>query len=79
MDTWVIWNLTGGVDGGVHVTDPTNASRTMLMDLDTLSWDEGIAAEMGIPVSMLPEIRSSLGGVRRGPRARDARRRPDRR
>ncbi|MFD0199546.1 MULTISPECIES: glycerol kinase GlpK [Saccharothrix] len=59
MDTWVLWNMTGGVDGGVHVTDPTNASRTLLMDLETLSWDEGIAADMGIPLSMLPEIRSS--------------------
>ena len=59
MDTWVIWNLTGGVDGGVHVTDVTNASRTMLMDLETLSWDESICADMGIPMSMLPEIRSS--------------------
>jgi glycerol kinase len=59
MDTWVIWNLTGGVDGGVHVTDVTNASRTMLMDLATLSWDAEIAADMGIPLSMLPEIRSS--------------------
>ncbi len=59
MDTWVIWNLTGGVDGGVHVTDVTNASRTMLMDLATLSWDESIAADMGIPMSMLPQIKSS--------------------
>jgi glycerol kinase len=59
MDTWVLWNMTGGPDGGVHVTDPTNASRTMLMDLDTLQWDPEIAGEMGIPVSMLPEIRSS--------------------
>jgi glycerol kinase len=59
MDTWVLWNMTGGVDGGVHVTDPTNASRTMLMDLDSLSWDAEIAAEMTIPLSMLPEIRSS--------------------
>ena len=59
MDTWVIWNLTGGTDGGVHVTDVTNASRTMLMDLKTLSWDEGIAADMTIPMSMLPEIKSS--------------------
>ncbi|QRP45180.1 glycerol kinase GlpK [Amycolatopsis sp. FDAARGOS 1241] len=59
MDTWVLWNVTGGADGGVHVTDPTNASRTLLMDLDTLHWDEGIASDMGIPVSMLPEIRSS--------------------
>ncbi len=59
MDTWVIWNLTGGVDGGVHVTDVTNASRTMLMDLKTLSWDPEIAADMTIPLSMLPEIKSS--------------------
>lgn len=59
MDTWVIWNLTGGVDGGVHVTDVTNASRTMLMDLDTLSWDASIAADMTIPMSMLPAIKSS--------------------
>jgi len=59
MDTWLVWNLTGGVDGGVHVTDVTNASRTMLMDLDTLQWRDDIAADMGIPLSMLPEIRSS--------------------
>jgi glycerol kinase len=59
MDTWVLWNMTGGPDGGIHVTDPTNASRTLLMDLDTLSWDQGNAADMGIPLSMLPEIRSS--------------------
>src|SRR3954466_4792807 len=58
-DSWVLWNMTGGVDGGVHVTDPTNASRTMLMDLDTLTWNEDIAKDMGIPLSMLPEIRSS--------------------
>ncbi|MBY6676579.1 glycerol kinase GlpK [Rhodococcus sp. BP-332] len=67
MDTWVLWNMTGGVDGGLHYTDPTNASRTLLMDLDTLSWDEGICADMGIPMSMLPEIRSSsevYGNVR---------------
>ena len=59
IDSWLIWNLTGGVSGGVHVTDVTNASRTMLMDLKTLSWDEEIAADMGIPMSMLPEIKSS--------------------
>jgi len=59
MDTWLVWNLTGGVKGGVHVTDVTNASRTMLMDLGTLRWDEQIAADMGIPMSMLPQIRSS--------------------
>jgi glycerol kinase len=59
MDTWVIWNLTGGVAGGVHVTDVTNASRTMLMDLTTLQWDAEIAADLTIPLSMLPAIRSS--------------------
>ena len=59
IDTWLLWNMTGGIDGGIHVTDVTNASRTMLMDLDTLAWREDIAADMGIPLSMLPEIRSS--------------------
>ncbi|MFO7681650.1 MAG: glycerol kinase GlpK [Chloroflexota bacterium] len=59
IDTWVIWNLTGGPRGGVHVTDVTNASRTMLMNLETLSWSETIAKEMTIPMSMLPEIRPS--------------------
>lgn len=58
-DTWVLWNLTGGVNGGVHATDVTNASRTMLMDLHTLEWDPAICADMGIPMSMLPQIRSS--------------------
>jgi glycerol kinase len=58
-DTWVLWNMTGGVDGGVHITDVTNASRTMLMNIDSLTWNESIAADMGIPMSMLPEIRSS--------------------
>lgn len=58
-DSWVIWNLTGGPDGGVHVTDVTNASRTLLMDLRTLNWDESLLAAFGIPASMLPEIRSS--------------------
>ncbi len=59
MDTWVLWNLTGGTDGGLHYTDVTNASRTMLMDLETLDWDESICEIMGIPTSMLPEIHSS--------------------
>jgi glycerol kinase len=59
IDSWVVWNLTGGPDGGVHVTDPTNASRTMLMDLNTLDWDDGILDTMGIPRAMLPEIKSS--------------------
>ncbi len=59
MDTWIIWNLTGGINGGVHVTDPTNASRTMLMNLETLQWDDDMLAVMNIPKSMLPEIRPS--------------------
>jgi glycerol kinase len=59
IDTWCIWNLTGGTGGGVHVTDVTNASRTMLMDLQTLQWDDGILATLGIPKSMLPDIRPS--------------------
>ena len=58
-DSWVLWNLTGGVDGGVHVTDVTNASRTMLMDVRKLEWDAEICADMTVPMSMLPEIRSS--------------------
>ncbi|WP_157426211.1 glycerol kinase GlpK [Agromyces salentinus] len=58
-DTWVLWNLTGGVDGGVHATDVTNASRTMFMDLETLSWRDDILEAFGVPKSMLPEIRSS--------------------
>ncbi len=59
IDTWCIWNLTGGVDGGVHVTDVSNASRTMLMNLETLDWDPDMLAVMGIPRSMLPAIRPS--------------------
>ena len=59
MDTWCIWNLTGGVNGGVHVTDVTNASRTMLMNLETLAWDDEILGIMGVPKSMLPEIKAS--------------------
>ncbi|WP_430593033.1 glycerol kinase GlpK [Humidisolicoccus flavus] len=58
-DTWVLWNLTGGVNGGVHATDVTNASRTLFMDLETLTWDEEILKDFGVPASMLPEIRSS--------------------
>ncbi len=58
-DSWVLWNLTGGVDGGVHVTDVTNASRTMFMDLETLEWRDDILEAFGVPRSMMPEIRSS--------------------
>jgi glycerol kinase len=58
-DSWVIWQLTGGTNGGVHVTDPTNASRTMLMDLETLDWDDELLGFFDIPRSMLPEIKPS--------------------
>jgi glycerol kinase len=58
-DTWVLWNLTGGPDGGVHATDVTNASRTLFMDLKTLEWRDDILADFGVPRSMMPEIRSS--------------------
>lgn len=59
MDTWVIWNLTGGTDGGLHITDVSNASRTLLMDLATLQWDDELLEIIGVPRSMLPEIHSS--------------------
>jgi glycerol kinase len=59
IDTWLIWNLTGGIHGGKHVTDVTNASRTMLMDLETLAWDEEMCSIMDIPPKMLPRICSS--------------------
>ena len=58
-DTWVLWNLTGGVAGGQHVTDVTNASRTMLMNLETLDWDDELLALFNIPRAMLPKIRPS--------------------
>ena len=58
-DTWVLWNLTGGKKGGLHVTDVTNACRTMLMDLETLEWHEPALDLMGVPREMLPEIKSS--------------------
>ncbi|MFE3329831.1 glycerol kinase GlpK [Streptomyces sp. NPDC059176] len=59
IDSWLIWNLTGGIEGGVHVTDVTNASRTLLMDLETLQWDPAILAAMDLPEAVLPQIRSS--------------------
>src|SRR4051812_22658315 len=59
IDTWCIWNLTGGTDGGLHITDVTNASRTLLMDLETLQWDDAICSAIGVPKAMLPEIRPS--------------------
>jgi glycerol kinase len=73
MDSWLVWNLTGGIDGGVHVTDVTNASRTLCMDLATLDWSDDLCDAIGVPRSALPAIRSSsevygeavgpLGGV----------------
>jgi glycerol kinase len=59
IDSWLIWNLTGGVDSGLHATDVTNASRTLMLDLSSLSWDQAIAEEIGVPSSMLPEIHAS--------------------
>jgi glycerol kinase len=56
IDTWVIWNLTGGPNGGAHVTDVSNASRTMLMNLETLDWDPDMLKAMGIPKAMLPKV-----------------------
>ncbi len=70
IDTFLVWHLTGGVNGGVHVTDVTNASRTMLMNLETLDWDDEILAIMDVPRSMLPSIRASsevYGHVAEGP------------
>lgn len=76
VDTWLIWNLTGGPDGGVHITDVTNASRTMLVDLQSLEWDEDLLRIFGIPRNMLPEIHPSsdssyYGLVRKPECARD--------
>jgi glycerol kinase len=59
IDTFVIWHLTGGTDGGVHITDVTNASRTMMMNLETLDWDDEILGILSVPRAMLPEIRAS--------------------
>jgi glycerol kinase len=64
METWLIWNLTGGSDtpgGGLHVTDVTNASRTMLMNIETLEWDDELLAAFDVPRAMLPQIRPSSG------------------
>jgi glycerol kinase len=65
MDSWVAWNLTGGLGGGSHLTDVTNASRTLLMDLATLTWDADIALDIGVPTALLPEIRPSIGELGR--------------
>jgi glycerol kinase len=79
MDTWCIWNLTGGTNGGVHVTDVSNASRTLLMNLETLDWEDANLQAIGVPRSMLPDIRPSsetygevkLGGFEGTPIAGD--------
>jgi glycerol kinase len=73
IDTFLLWNLTGGASGGVHVTDVTNASRTQLMNLETLAWDPEILSIFGIPQAMLPRIASSsevYGHAATGPLAR---------
>lgn len=70
VDTWLIWNLTGGPNGGVHITDVSNASRTMLMNIETLKWDPTLIKFFGVPVSILPDIRSSsevYGCMKGGP------------
>jgi len=71
VDSWLLWNLTGGVDGGRHATDVTNASRTLLMDLTTLDWDPNLLDAMDIPAAMLPQIVPSIGrlGIGVGPLA----------
>ncbi|KAF4526215.1 hypothetical protein B566_EDAN001900 [Ephemera danica] len=59
VDSWIIWNLTGGKDGGLHMTDATNASRTMLMNIETLKWDQTLCKFFGVPMDILPVIKSS--------------------
>lgn len=69
VDSWLIWNLTGGLNGGKHVTDVSNASRTMLMNLKTLQWDKSILECLGIPEEILPKIVSNseiIGSVAKG-------------
>jgi glycerol kinase len=70
-DTWVIWNLTGGVNGGQHITDYTNASRTMLFNLANTDWDDAILDKLAIPKSMLPELRPSSDAAFYGQTSRD--------
>ncbi|XP_006817241.2 glycerol kinase-like, partial [Saccoglossus kowalevskii] len=59
VDSWLLWNMTGGLNGGLHITDVTNASRTMLMNINTLLWDKTLCKFFDIPMNVLPEIRSS--------------------
>ena len=82
VDAWVLWNLTGGVRGGVYATDPSNASRTLLLDTATLAWSPELCDLFGVPAHTLPEVRPSAGRFgtvvagRPGPRLGDPRRRP---
>lgn len=73
IDTWLIWNLTGGINGGVHVTDVSNASRTFLMNLHTLDWDDQMLEIIGVPRAILPEIKASseVYGLIRIPELKD--------
>lgn len=69
VDSWLIWNLTGGPDGGLHITDVSNASRTMLMNIETLKWDPKLISFFGTPTSVLPKIKSSsevYGNIQKG-------------
>ena len=75
VDSWILWNLTGGADGGVHATEPSNASRTLLFDIDTLDWSPDLLELFGVPRSCLGAVLPSSGrfgtsapGVRGGPR-----------
>ena len=61
VDSWVLWNLTGGTRGGVYATDPSNASRTLLLDTATLAWSPELCALFGVPPHTLPEVRPSAG------------------
>jgi glycerol kinase len=61
VDSWVLWNLTGGTDGGVHATDPSNASRTLLYDISANRWSDELTALLGVPTACLPEVRPSSG------------------
>ncbi|HET8679038.1 MAG TPA: glycerol kinase GlpK [bacterium] len=71
VDAWVIWNLTGGPSGGAHVTDPTNASRTLLCNLKDLAWDPVLIERFGVPEGALPEIRPSAAQAPYGHTLRD--------
>jgi glycerol kinase len=61
VDSWLLWNLTGGGRGGVHATEPSNASRTMVFDIDACDWSEELLDLFGVPRRILPELRPSSG------------------